>query len=432
MSSGNRTLTAILDTYGASAAESNGHAVDFRSDDAVFERARKYVEKMPGAISGENGHGKTYHVACVLVKGFELPTIQAMEIMKEYNATCDPPWTDHELQHKIDSAAKAGGSSGYLRNAKQERWESISVPEYKTPINGKKQDNHGRSQPTRTTLKAAVAESLEHSASGKQNLIKLGIPDLDRAIGGGVEFGEMVMVAARPSHGKSAVALQMVSNFTAMGIESAFFSEEMSSLIVGKRTVQFLSPIPEPLWSQQRATVEGQAERYFGDRAECHIVEGCRTVERVCDQVRQLASNGVKAVVIDYVQLLSSQGSRYETVTANSVALRKVCSETGVIMIVLAQMSRAIEGRDDVVPKTSDLRESGQLEQDADVLLFLVWPWKMNPEKEKGEYLMFVMKNRNREIVSTTVKGYFDPARQKVSGMAHSTTADVDWVERMP
>ena len=102
---GNRTLNAILQTYGAAEASGNGHAVDYRSDDAVFERARKYVEKMPAAVSGENGHGRTYHVACVLIKGFELPTSQAMEILKEYNATCDPPWTDHELQHTIDSAA---------------------------------------------------------------------------------------------------------------------------------------------------------------------------------------------------------------------------------------------------------------------------------------------------------------------------------------
>jgi len=431
---GNRTLNAILQTYGAADASSNGHAIDYRSDDAVFDRARKYVEKMPAAVSGENGHGRTYHVACVLIKGFELPTSQAMEILKEYNATCDPPWTDHELQHKIDSAAKAGGSSGYLRNAKQERWDKITVPSYQQPAespakrrtNGKTQ----RSRPTRKPLREAVYESMEHSATGKKNLISLGIPDLDRAIGGGVEFGEMIMIAARPSHGKSAIALQIVSQLTLDGIECAFVSEEMSTLSLGKRTIQFVSPVPEQRWAADRPTIEGQIETYFSRRAECHIIKDCGTVERVCEEVEQLAAVGVRAVVVDYVQLLSSSGSRYETVTANSVALRRVCSETGVLMIVLAQMSRAIEGRESLVPKTSDLRESGQLEQDADVLLFLVWPWKMDQAKEKSEYLIYVMKNRNREIVLPLVRSVFDASRQKISGL--STQAEqYDWTDQI-
>ena len=432
MSSGNRTLTAILDTYGSSEAGTNGHASDFRSDDAVFERAKKYVEKMPGAVSGENGHGRTFHVACVLIKGFELPTNQAMEILKDYNATCDPPWTEHELQHKIDSAAKAGGSSGYLRHAKQERWQEIKVPSYKAPTNGINQEAKSLTKPTRKSLRQVAKESLEHSAAGKQNLISLGIPDLDRAIDGGVEFGEVVIIAARPSHGKSAIALQILAHMTESGIEAAFISEEMSSLMLGKRTIQFVSPVPVSLWQQQRESIEYQIERHFSKRAECHIVEGCRTVERVCAEVRELAKVGVRVVVVDYVQLLSSAGSRFEVVTANSIALKKVCSETGVLMIVLAQMSRAIEGREQFIPKVSDLRESGQLEQDADVLLFLVWPWKIDATKEKGEYFIYVAKNKNREIVSTCVKGYFDGARQRVSGLSHESELVVEWAEKLP
>ncbi len=430
--SGNGLLSSILETYGQDASGTNGHQLDFRSDDAVFERARKYVDKMPAAVSGENGSGRTFHVACVLVKGFELPTSQAMEILKEYSTKCDPPWSEHELHHKIDSAVKQPGASGYLRNAKQERWNQIQVPSYQQPTNGHKsppkQDKPQRSKPNRKLLKTAVAESIEHSASGKKNLINLGIPDLNRAIGGGAEFGEMIMIAARPSHGKSAIALQMIAQLTQDGIPCAFFSEEMSTLMVGKRTIQFVSPVPETLWASQRQVVEHQVDDHFGRRAECQIITDCHTVERVCDEVRLLAAEGIKAVVVDYVQLLSSQGSRYETVTANSVALRKVCSETGVLMIVLAQMSRAIEGREKFIPKTSDLRESGQLEQDADVLLFLVWPWKMDQEREKSEYLIFVMKNRNREICSPKICSTFDAARQKISGLS---TEQYDWTDRI-
>lgn len=431
MSAGNALITDILSEYGSAQPLEYHHQRDFRSEDAVVERAAKYVEKMPSAISGENGHARTFHVACVLVKGFELTTEQAMSILRDYNARCDPPWTEHELQHKLDDAQKATGQSGYLRNAKPDRWDSVTVPEYREPKPKQKPtEKVERSKPTRRSLRDAVKQSIEHSATGKKNLIDLGIPALNRAIGGGAEFGEMIMIAARPSHGKSAMALQMIDQMTADGIPCAFFSEEMNALTVGKRVLQYVVSTPETLWNANRPKIEADVESHFQSRAECEVIENCRTAERVAEEIRELAAKGVKAVVVDYVQLLSSSGNRFETVTANSVILRKVCTETGVLLIVLAQMSRAIEGRDSFVPKTSDLRESGQLEQDADVLLFLVWPWKLDSEKPKNEYVVFVAKNRNREIVDVVVQCNFDPARQKISG-AGPTEENYSWAESM-
>lgn len=430
MTTGNALITEILDVYGSAQPAEYHHQRDFRSEDAVVERAAKYVAKMPAAVSGDNGHAATYHVACVLCKGFELTTDQAMSILLEYNQRCDPPWSEHELQHKIDDAAKASGASGYLRNAKPERWDSISIPSHQ-PVKAKTAEKAPeRSKPTRKLLSEAVQQSIEHSASGKKHLVNLGISALNRAIGGGAEFGEMIMIAARPSHGKSAIALQMIDQMTSDGIPCAFFSEEMSSLTVGKRVLQYVVSCPESMWQAQRDKLESDVNRHFSTRATCEVVENCRTAERIAEEIREMAKRGVRAVVVDYVQLLSSSGNRFETVTANSVILRKVCSETGVLMIVLAQMSRAIEGRDSFIPKTSDLRESGQLEQDADVLLFLVWPWKLDTSKPREEYLIFVAKNRNREIVDTLVKCTFDPSRQKIMPAALSDD-NYSWAERL-
>jgi replicative DNA helicase len=184
------------------------------------------------------------------------------------------------------------------------------------------------------------------------------------------------------------------------------------------------------MWNANRQKLETDVEAHFRDRAECEVIENCRTAERVAEEIRELAAQGVRAIVVDYVQLLSSSGNRFETVTANSVILRKVCTETGVLLIVLAQMSRAIEGRDSFVPKTSDLRESGQLEQDADVLLFLVWPWKLDTDKPREEYIVFVAKNRNREIVDVCVQCRFDPARQRITE-AGPTEENYVWAETM-
>lgn len=85
--------------------------------ESLIDRARKYVAKMPPAISGQNGHGATYHVACVLVQGFGLTMTQAMPLLKEYNERCEPPWSDRELLHKLDGAEKAFNGDrgrGYL------------------------------------------------------------------------------------------------------------------------------------------------------------------------------------------------------------------------------------------------------------------------------------------------------------------------------
>lgn len=103
---------------------------EWRSDKAVIERARNYVARIPGAVSGNGGHNATFHVACVLVKGFALTESQSLSLITAWNTRCEPPWTEQELVHKISDAAKAPGESGYLRNTKPDRWPSIRIPEH--------------------------------------------------------------------------------------------------------------------------------------------------------------------------------------------------------------------------------------------------------------------------------------------------------------
>ena len=100
---------------------------------SVVERARKYLATLPPAISGQNGHGATFRAACILVIGFELGKPEAMELLREYNRRCKPPWTDRELEHKIDSAFEQPGERGYLRDRSDSEWAQIPIPEYKAP-----------------------------------------------------------------------------------------------------------------------------------------------------------------------------------------------------------------------------------------------------------------------------------------------------------
>ena len=404
----------LVSAFGSQPASTQN--VDFRSDDAVLDRARKYVAKMEAAVSGEGGHNKTFAVACALIKGFELTTRDALDVLQEYNQRCDPAWTEHELQHKIDSATRASGSTGYLRNAKPERWDSIRVPQHVEPKRKPEQEPKELPPIKIKTLRDCATEAIEAAQQESAGLIDIGFPELNAALGGGIAQGEFVIVAARPSQGKSAMALQMIHRMTSNGIGCAFMSEEMNSRSIGQRTMQFAQSIPVEDWKGKDDVLKRNMDLHFARRAECYVIESSRTVDRVCDQVRKLTNeNGVKVVAIDYVQLLTNtKASRYEIVTATSVALRQCCTETGVTMIVLAQMSRAFDTREGGSPKFSDLKESGQLEQDSDVLMFLVWPHKMDPEQPKENYQIWISKNRNRPINRFMVECSFDADRQQI------------------
>lgn len=83
--------------------------------DARVKRARAYVSRMPVAVSGSRGHDATFRVALVLLRGFELPEADALDVLREYNATCTPPWSERELAHKVKQAAeRARVPYGYI------------------------------------------------------------------------------------------------------------------------------------------------------------------------------------------------------------------------------------------------------------------------------------------------------------------------------
>lgn len=397
-------------TYGPPPITAAGGA-DWYAEAAVIERARKYLAKLPPAVDGKNGSGACYRAACVLTLGFGLPEGQALDLMREYNQTCVPPWSEKELVHKVKSSLKEPGTRNYLRTKREQDWDSTDVPEYREAAPG---TSTIESPPNVLTLRSAAENYLTGMREGKTTLFETGLPDVDSALGGGLEPGEMVVLAARPSHGKSAVALQVIHYTTALGVPAVMVSEEMSPLALGKRTIQFASNVPEEHWRTSEPKVTRQVQEHFDSRAECYVVESCRTVERADVAIREAVDkHGCKLAVVDYAQLLGGRGrSRYEQITATSIALRQLASQTKVVLLVLCQLSRAIETRNKFVPVMSDLKDTGQLEQDADVILFLCWPHKLDAKNNPKEFQFFIGKNRNRAVVEPMVECSFEPSRQ--------------------
>lgn len=383
--------------------------VEHRSQTPVMERARRYIAKAQPSISGSGGHNAAFYVACVLVLGFGLSTDESLALMREWNQACQPPWSERELAHKVAQAEKQPGERNYLRDVPQSRWNTVNVPTYSAP-------SPPASTVRKSTLKQAVATYVDMIRAGETVQAELGIPDIDDALGGGITPGEIIVMAARPSHGKSAVALQVVHSWTAMGKPCLVISEEMSHKALGKRTLQFTSDVPREHWKSSLADLDRDVAEYADDRAECIIVESCGTAAEAVNQIdAAVASHNIELAVVDYAQLLKSPGgSAYEQVTNTCKALVAAARRNRITLIMLCQLNREIEKRKKFIPVMSDLKESGQFEQDADVILFLVWPHRLDAKLPANEYFVFVAKNRDGEIVNPIVKCRFDPSRQSV------------------
>jgi len=383
-------------------------AADYHSSNAVIERARKYMTKIPPAVSGQAGHDQTFIAACRLVMGFGLSEETAMQLLTEWNQTCQPPWSERELLHKVQDASKQSGERNYLRNIQPQNWSKVRLPEYKQP--------EPKHEPKLTTLVDATRKYIDGLKAGKTELIELGLADVDYAIGGGVERGELVILAARPSHGKSAIALQCVHSWTLSERPCLLISEEMSARALGKRTLQFISDEPEEHWRTSVVQLGKDLDYYASKRAPTVIAESCGTTESAIEQIeRSVELHKVQCVVVDYAQILRGYGkTRYEQITATSIALKQVAAKHNLIVLLLCQLSREIEKRSKFTPVMSDIKETGQLEQDADVILFSVWPHRIDASKKPEEFLFFIAKNRNRAINQTAVTCRFKPSRQMI------------------
>jgi len=388
-----------------------------RYETSVSERASAYLAKMAPSVSGSGGHNRLFAAACAMIKGFELSEAETASKLKyEFNPRCQPEWNDRQIDHKVKQAVRQPGASGYLRDARPDDWSKIRLPgNYREEI--EKPAEQEKPEVRVVTIRDAADKYLEELKAGGGLLVETGIPQLDYNIGGGVAYGEMIVVAARPSHGKSMVALQMAHHMSKRGLPVAMVSEEMSALALGKRAIQFASDVPEEDWENRFDEVTGDLKDHFGPRADVIIIESCGTVERACEEIERLVNEkGVKVAIVDYAQLLRSKGAnRYEQISRVSQTLRILTSKLQIILVLLAQLNRSIEERPKFLPKMSDIKETGQLEQDADVILFGVWPHRVDPTQDAKNYQFFIGKNRNRRINDAAFVCDFNPVRQKLS-----------------
>ena len=234
--------------------------------------------------------------------------------------------------------------------------------------------------------------------------VSTGFKDLDELLGG-FQKSDLIILAARPSVGKTALALDMMRHAALVEKKTvAFFSLEMSKTQIMERFLGMQSGIPfweirtgrltEKKFMKLASTMGelGDANIYIDDQAGQHI-NSLRTKAR-----RLALESDLDIIFVDYLQLMQGNNRESRTLEVGEISqgLKNIAKELDVPVVALSQLSRAIEQRQSRRPQLSDLRESGSIEQDADVVMFIDREETWNPETEnKGTGDLIVAKHRN-------------------------------------
>jgi replicative DNA helicase len=274
-----------------------------------------------------------------------------------------------------------------------------------------------------TTLKSGAScyeEMKERLFHSNETFIPSGSSGLDFKMGGGFQPGQMITLGARPGMGKTSFALQLVTGRAKMGLPSMIFSMEMNDTDVLARLVaQHSSTMIRDVDNAKKVGYEVlqrcEASADFFNKTNVRIFESSQmTVEwiriQIKTEIHKAESQGLKKpelIVIDYLGLLTAPRelkARGEELLAHlSREIKKTAMECGVAILILAQLNREVEKREDPTPKLSDLRGSGAIEQDSNKVLFVFRP-EMYSEKASDQNIInqdamvFVRKNREGAV----------------------------------
>lgn len=261
-----------------------------------------------------------------------------------------------------------------------------------------------------------VVEGLEFRIKnpGQTKGLPTGYPSLDRMLDG-LQKTSMIVIGARPAVGKTSFMTNILYNLAAEGVPVGMFSLEMSKEQLLERTLFGMSKINAAnlrrgikltKWQQEAFTNAVRKVKslpfFVDDRGALRIDQIQATARRM------VADHGVRCIGVDYLQLANPTGrqvSREREVSEISAGLKALAKELNIPVIVLAQLNREAEkraGKEAGVPRVSDLRDSGSIEQDADQIMLLYRPYVMDKDANPEEAKVIVGKNRFGET------GYID------------------------
>jgi len=291
--------------------------------------------------------------------------------------------------------------------------------------------NMSRSYETMGSLASKALKQLEELKNREDGLtgVPTGFTDIDR-LTSGWQPSDLIILAARPGMGKTSFVLSLARNASAdFGRGVAIFSLEMSALQLAQRIISMEAEVSSQKlrngqledyeWQQLQSAIEriSEAPIFIDDTPGINIFE----IRAKCRRLKM--QHDISMVIIDYLQLMSgggenAKGNREQEVSAISRALKMLAKELNVPVIALSQLSRAVEVRGGSKrPQLSDLRESGSIEQDADMVSFIYRPeYYQILEDEEGQSLkgiaeLIIAKNRHGALDTIKMRFTADFAR---------------------
>ena len=245
--------------------------------------------------------------------------------------------------------------------------------------------------------------------------VKTKLIGLDKLLNG-LQKSDLILLAARPSMGKTALALNIAKNAASLGKRVAVFSLEMSKGQLAKRLLSTVSGVN----SQKLNTIMldendinllvqavdelSELKMFIDDTAGQTLLEMRSKIRRLAHEV------GLDLIVIDYLQLMQGgrQENRQQEISEISRSLKALAREMDVPILALSQLSRSVELRAEKKPQLSDLRESGSLEQDADIVMFLYRDEYYNRDDENNQNVAELIIAKNRNGPTTAIHLRFD------------------------
>ena len=254
---------------------------------------------------------------------------------------------------------------------------------------------------------------------GQLRGVSTGFADLDKILGG-LQKSDLVILAARPSMGKTSLALDIARNVAVLENKPVgLFSLEMSKDQLADRLLSSLANIN--LWNMRNGRLTpddySRLQHAMGSLSDSPLYiddAGSVNILQIRAMARRLQANkGLSLIVIDYLQLMEPMNrfaSPVQQVTENSRALKMLAKELNIPVLVLSQLSRAVEQRTPAIPRLSDLRESGAIEQDADVVM-MIYREDKNVENSLNPNVAKVLIEKHRNGPTGGVELFFDEQR---------------------
>lgn len=285
-----------------------------------------------------------------------------------------------------------------------------------------------------------VIDTIDHKFNNPDEAtgLRTGYTDLDKHLGGGMQDTDLIVLAGRPSMGKTTFAMNLVENAVQITSKAVVvFSLEMPAASIANRMLASLGRLDQtrvrtgrledddwPRLTAAANTMNGFQHRLIIDDTAgvgpAYMRSVCRRVAREHD--------GIALVMVDYLQLMqmpdASEG-RTNEVSAISRGLKALAKEFNCPVVALSQLNRGLESRPNKRPINSDLRESGAIEQDADVIMFVYRDEVYHPDTEyKGVAEIIIGKQRNGPLATTRLA--FQGAISRFDNLAPGSVIDFD------